>query len=271
MLTFVHLNSDLGTAVLTDRAGFRAEIMRDITLEAFRSDDPNAKIISEEERIVNGRQVLAFEISAKVEGVPSKIFGYSHGGSSGHVEVLGMIPDTLLTKDNIADVTEFLNGLEMSDREFPSSASREIIPQPGNLLINSKVSIKYDPTKWKQEKTDQAGSSFFTHTSGDAYVRVLSGRLGPPFDALPDMILANAQNQDPNAKLIFKEKRKVNGADVWFLKLDREVNKIPMIVSGYYYAGQSGTVLVITMTGKNLYSEFEKDFMDFLNGLSISE
>ena len=271
MLTFVHVNSDLGTAVLTDHLGFRAEIMRDVALEAFQRGDPNAKLVSSEKRLVNGRQVIAFEITAKVEGVPSKIFGYSHGGSSGDVEVLGMIPDAQLTKNNIADVTEFLNGLEMSDRELPSSATREVAAQTGNLIVNPKVSIKYDPTKWKQEKTDETGSSFLTHTAGGACVRVMSGRLATPFDALPDMILANAQNEDPNAKLILKEKRKVNGADVWFLKLDREVDKVPMILSGYYYAGQSGTVLVIAMTGKDLYSEFEKDFMDFLNGLSISE
>uniref|UniRef100_Q023U8 Uncharacterized protein n=1 Tax=Solibacter usitatus (strain Ellin6076) TaxID=234267 RepID=Q023U8_SOLUE len=271
MLTFAHLNSDMGTAVLTDRLGFRAEVMRDVALEAFQRGDPNAKITSEEKRIVNGRQVLAFEISAKVEGVPSRIFGYSHGGASGDVEILGMIPVTQLTENNIADVTEFLNGLEMSDKELPSTASREIVPQPGNLFVNPKVSIKYDPAKWNQEKVDEAGSSFFTHSGGDAYVKVLSDRTAPPFDALPEMILTNAQNEDPNAKLVLKEKRKVNGADVWFLKLDREVHHIPMIVSGYYYTGKSGTVLVMTMTGKNQYSKFEKDFMDFLNGLSISE
>lgn len=271
MLTFAHVNSDVGTAVLTERLGYPAEAMRDVALEAFQRDDPNAKITSEEKRIVNGRQVLEFEISAKVEGVPSKIYGYSHGGLSGNVEVLGMIPEAQLTRNNIADVTEFLNGLEMSDRELPSSASREILPQPGNLFVNSKVSIKYDPKKWKEGKPDEAGSSFLTHTSGDAYVKVLSGRLAPPFDTLPDMVLSNAQNEDPNAKLLVREKRRVNGADVWFLKLDREVGKIPMIVSGYYYSGKSGTVLVMTMTGKNVYGEYEKDLMDFLNGLSISE
>jgi hypothetical protein len=40
---------------------------------------------------------------------------------------------------------------------------------------------------------------------------------------------------------------------------------------GYYYGGKGGTVQVVAFTGKSLFSEFEKDFMDFLNGLWISE
>ncbi len=271
MLTFVHVNSDVGTAVLTDRLGSRPELMRDLALEAFKRGDPNARVISEEKRIVNGRQVLAFEISAKVEGVPTKIFGYSHGGSSGNVEVLGMIPEALLTKNNIEDVTEFLNGLEMSDQEFPSSASREIVPQQGNLFVNSKVSIKYDPAKWTQTNTDDIASSTLTHTSGDAFVKVASGRLAPQFDAIPDIVLSNLRDEDPNARMIFKEKRRVNGVDVWFVKLDGEVNKIPMVTCGYYYAGKSGLVQVVAVTGRALFSEFEKDFMEVLNGLWISE
>jgi len=68
-----------------------------------------------------------------------------------------------------------------------------------------------------------------------------------------------------------KEKRKVNGTDVWFLKLEAEINQIPMIMCGYYYSGKTGTVQVVTLTGKNLFGEIEQDFMSFLNGLRISE
>jgi hypothetical protein len=70
---------------------------------------------------------------------------------------------------------------------------------------------------------------------------------------------------------MFKEKRRVNGVDVWFLRMDAELNKIPVVLCGYYYSGKSGTVQVVTFTGKSLFSQFEKDFMEFLNGLWISE
>jgi hypothetical protein len=40
---------------------------------------------------------------------------------------------------------------------------------------------------------------------------------------------------------------------------------------GYYYAGKNGAVQVVAITGKSLFSEFEKDFVGFLNGLWISE
>jgi hypothetical protein len=133
------------------------------------------------------------------------------------------------------------------------------------------VSIKYDPTKWKEIRSNEIGMFAFTHSSGDGYVKIKSGRLTPPFDSLPDMVLSALQSGDPNARITVKEKRTVNGAEVWFLKSDAEVHRIPMVLCGYYYSGKGGTIQVVTLTGKSLFSEFEKDFMDFLNGLSISD
>jgi hypothetical protein len=175
----------------------------------------------------------------------------------------------LFTK-NIRELTEFLNGLEISEQELPTSASREVISNKDNLSVNPKVHIEYDRQKWKQTKTNEVATFLFTHSSGDGYVKIMSERLSPPFDSLPDIVLSNLQEDDSSARIVFKEKRRVNGVDVWFIKMETEVNKIPLVLCGYYYAGKNGTVQVVTITGKNLFSEFEKDFMDFLSGLWIS-
>ncbi len=245
-------------------------VLRDSLLSSGKEGDPNARITFEEKRIVNGRPVLALELSTTMEGLPYTFFGYLYGGSAGSIAVLGIIPEPLFAK-NKEEITEFLNGLEISDRELITSANREIIPGPGILFVNSKISINYDPTRWKEVKSNEPGMFAFAHSSGDGYVKINSGRLAPPFDDLPSMVLSALQAADPNARIMVKEKRTVHGAEVWFVKSDAEVNRIPMILCGYYYSGKSGLVQVVALTGKSLFSEFEKDFMDFLNGLSITE
>jgi hypothetical protein len=60
--------------------------------------------------------------------------------------------------------------------------------------------------------------------------------------------------------------RRVNGADVLCVKLEATMSGIPFIYYAYYYASPAGSVQVITYTGRNLFPEYEKDFLDFLNG-----
>jgi hypothetical protein len=269
ILKFSHVNGEALAAVVTDHIGIPTDVMREAALENAKRGDPNARITFEEKRIVNGRQVLAVEISLTIEGVPVKMLGYYHSGSSGNIQVIGVIPETVFTK-NIGEVTEFLNGLESSDQEVPSSANREAMPKAGLLLLNSRMSVKYDPKKWKQRRSDEVGHFTFTHSSGDGYAMVIVERIPTPIDSLPDIVLSNIHSADPNATIVFKEKRTVNGTDVWFLKMDAEVKTVPFIYCGYYYGGKGVTVQVVTFTAKTLFSEFEKDFLDFLNGLWIS-
>jgi len=144
---------------------------------------------------------------------------------------------------------------------------------PGLLFVNSKVSIKYDPKKWNQRRSDEVGHFKFIHSSSDGYAMamVIAERIPTPIDSLPDIVLSAIHSAGLNATIVFKEKRTVNGTDVWFLKMDGEVDTVPIVYCGYYYGGKGGTVQVVAFTAKTLFSEFEKDFMDFLNGLWISE
>jgi hypothetical protein len=100
---------------------------------------------------------------------------------------------------------------------------------------------------------------------------IIAERLSIPLDSLPDIALSNAKDADPNAKIVLREKRSVGGVDVWFLKLASTSNGIPLIYYGYYYGGKAGTVQVLAYTGANLITEYDKDFLEFLNGLRVSE
>jgi hypothetical protein len=142
---------------------------------------------------------------------------------------------------------------------------------PGLLVFNgAKMSIKYDAKKWKQTASKETGKYSFRHMDGDGYGLVIAERMSMSKDALADVAVSNAMETDPNVKVVSKEKRTVNGVDVWFMKMSLNVNGIPVLYYGYYYGGEAGAVQVVMYTGVNLAAEYERDFMEFLNGLNVS-
>jgi hypothetical protein len=276
-LEFAHVNGEAWATVITERIGIPTDGLREIALINAKSFDPNAKITFEETRIVNGRQVRALQIVGTTKGIPFRYFGYYHGGTSGTIQLVAYTIDSAFT-ENLAAFTEFLNGLEIMDEDLPpsslpSSSQNTSTPTTDGLLQfnGNKMSVKYDSKKWKQTESSEVGRFTFNHRSGDGYAMIISERLTVPLDSLPDIALSNAKDADPNAKIVFREKRSVGGVDVWFLKLASTSNGIPLIYYGYYYGGKAGTVQVLTYTGANLITEYDKDFLEFLNGFRVSE
>lgn len=142
---------------------------------------------------------------------------------------------------------------------------------PGLLRIDRDITLRYDPKKWTQTPSYDAGQFALMHSSGGGHALIIAERIAVPIDSVADVALANAQAADPSAEVVFRHRRRVDGADVWFLKIDAEAGTVPMVYCGYYYAGRGSTVQVVTYTTKTLLPELEDDFMEFLNGLAVSK
>jgi hypothetical protein len=142
---------------------------------------------------------------------------------------------------------------------------------PGLLKINRNISLRYDPDRWKQTGPDKDGQLALAHSSGDAHVLVIAERIAVRRSSVEDVALANAQTVDPKAKIVFRQQRRINGVDVRFLKIKADVDGVPMVYWGCFYGGEYGTVQVVMYTAKTLLPEYEKDFMDFLDGFTVSK
>lgn len=267
VLEFSNLNGGVIVKVIAEDTGIATEGLRELVLTNARNAAPNAKITFEENRIVNGRQVLALQMAATVKGIPVKYFGYYHGGTSGTVQVIGVLVGSAFSDNNIEGVTEFLNGLEISDEDLPPTG----ILYPGLLRFNSKISVKYDPNKWDQQEVGPDDPEDLHFADDDAKAEIVAENISIPMDAFPKFVLSNAQDVDQHAKLISKKICRVNGVKVWFLKLTYQENTTPTIAFAYCYSGKAGTVQVVMSVEKSLLSKYEKDFMEFLNGLLVSE
>ena len=263
-MLFTNVNGKAWARIISEGIPVPTDTLREVATTIARNVDPNTRIVLEEKRIVNGREILALQMNATTKNIPFTYLGYYHGGTSGVIQV---VTYTVASEfdNNLPVFTEFLNGLEVSDKDMPPAGSQ------GTLVLSPEMSIKYDQKKWKQTQSGEAGRFSFAHSSGGGYGLIIFERLPLPTDSLPDIALSNARRADPDASIVFREKRKVNGVDLWFLEIDAAVKNIPFRYYGYYYGGRNGAIQVLTYTAKTMVSEHEKDFMDFLNGFVVSE
>jgi hypothetical protein len=260
---------DIGYAkLISERMAVPVDNLKQLALINMRKKDPNATVISEEHRRVNGAEVLAMNFDVVTQGITFKFMGYYFGGKSGSLQLVTYTASSLYA-ENQHKLAEFLNGLEISDEALP--------PQPeqsatgGHLQINPTMALDYDPAKWKSNGTLQDGKYHFAYSAGDAYALVIPERLTVPADSWTTIVLANAHNADPNAKIVSQEKRMVNGVEVLVLRTYAEVAKIPFEYYGYYYSANGNAVQVLTYGGRDLMKDLEPELTKFLNGLKIAQ
>ena len=137
-------------------------------------------------------------------------------------------------------------------------------------MLDGRMSVRYDPSKWIQAPTSGAGRFEFSYVPGEGVAVVIAERTATPADKVADMALANIRKQDSAARMTLKQKRHVAGADVWFQTVDATVKGMPVTYYGYYYGGPAGTVQVLTYTGRSLAAVCQRDFLEFLDGLRVA-
>ncbi|HMK65024.1 MAG TPA: hypothetical protein VK564_04465 [Thermodesulfobacteriota bacterium] len=130
--------------------------------------------------------------------------------------------------------------------------------------------IWYDASLWHEKKTDSEKPEF-SHKDGDVGAIIIAERVQLTLEAFRDIALKNARAAAPDARIIQEETRVVNGKSILCLKIQGTTQGIEFIFYGYYYAGKAGVIQHLTYAPINLYSEYEKDMTDFLNGLVIQE
>ncbi|HWQ03652.1 MAG TPA: YbjN domain-containing protein [Candidatus Nitrosotenuis sp.] len=276
-LQFNHTNGEAFARIISERISVPTNSLKEIALQNAKKADPNAFVSFEERRTVNGRQVVCLQIDFTVSNIPSRYYGYYYGGSSGTIQVVTYTFQSAFDR-NRADFTDFLNGLEINDTELTGGGGGSTPPIGGGgtsgrgeiRFNNDRMWVNYERSKWKQETSTESGRYLFQHSTGNAYALIIAENLTMSLDSMPQIALDNAKQEDPNARITYREKRFVNGVEVWVLKLDATVRQIPITYMGYYYSGKQGTVQVLTYTGKNLFAEMEAEMLAFLNGFRVS-
>ena len=88
--------------------------LRKAALTRFWQTDPNARIVQESRRTVNGVELLVLTTAAVVEEIDFIYYGYYATGKWGTLQVLTYTSENLFDEYK-NDFTEFLNGLVITD------------------------------------------------------------------------------------------------------------------------------------------------------------
>jgi hypothetical protein len=82
-------------------------------------------------------------------------------------------------------------------------------PSTGRLqtlrMLDEHVQIRYVASDWRSQRTGTSGTYQFEHSSGVAYVRVISEAAQIPKNTMAEIFLGNARKADPDAKLSTSE------------------------------------------------------------------
>jgi hypothetical protein len=152
-----------------------------------------------------------------------------------------------------------------SNKNTPSTSTKELI------LKGNKVSIFYNPNLWQEKSSDTPTKTTLAHKDGDVYVMIIYERIEMTLEALKNIAINNAKAAAPDVKVTLDEDRIVNGMKIYCMKMEGTIQSIKFVYYGYYYAGKAGTLQLMTYTYTNLFSEYETDMSDILNGLVIKE
>lgn len=103
-------NADLYGLVITEQIETGLEQLAEIALKNARGVAPDAKVIMQEYRTVNGRKVLAMQLAGTMQGIKFVYYGYYYSDASGSTQLVTYTASNLLSKYK-GEAEMFLSGL----------------------------------------------------------------------------------------------------------------------------------------------------------------
>jgi len=143
--------------------------------------------------------------------------------------------------------------------------------EPRTLHTGSRVryGIWTDNSKWNRMDSSAPRDMSFKHVKGDAFATVIAERIQIPLETMRRVVVKNAESGITDLVVTESTTREINGREILYLRMHGNADGIPFEYMVYVLSGEMGTIQLYTYTGVNLISEYEKDFLEFLNGFVI--
>lgn len=137
----------------------------------------------------------------------------------------------------------------------------------------NNFAVWYDNKKWKidEDPNNEASEFAFRLLKGDGYAMAITERIEIGMENFKEMALGNARNAAPDIEVEKEEDRKVNGILIKFIQMSGTIKGIKFTYAGYYCSNESGSIQLLSFTGKSLFKTYQKDFEELLNGLVVIE
>ncbi|HEX5358005.1 MAG TPA: hypothetical protein VFW93_17515 [Aquabacterium sp.] len=101
---------DLYGMMITEQIEVELDRLPQLAFEMLRRTAPNARVVSQEFRVVNDYKVVRMRMDANVQGINLSYIGYYTSDKSGSTQYVTYTATNLVEK-NLPEIEEFLNGL----------------------------------------------------------------------------------------------------------------------------------------------------------------
>ncbi len=137
---------------------------------------------------------------------------------------------------------------------------------------NNIYKIIYNDKLWKKTSSSNEDAEIqLEHKSGSGYAMVIFDRTPISLDSLKKQVLTNMSAVVSKVEIISEKKIRLNGHQIMVLKINSIIEETPFSYFNYYASGNWGTIQFVTYTATALMTDYETDFSDLLNGLTINK
>lgn len=106
---FKRKEGDAYAVLVSERAQLTYPMLLEVAVDNAKKAAPDAHLVSEDTRLVNGAIIKMLRIDGSIKGSPFSFLGYYYVGNAGTVQFLGYTT-TPLFDEYKADIEELLNG-----------------------------------------------------------------------------------------------------------------------------------------------------------------
>jgi hypothetical protein len=128
-ITFHHKKGGAYAMLIAERASIPIEKLKKIVLANTKEGAPDARVLLEERRTLNNKQVLCLKIGGTVQNIPFVYYGYYYGGSEGTLQVVTYTATNLFDEFK-SDCEEFLNGTQIGQASAVTKSEAAVKPTP---------------------------------------------------------------------------------------------------------------------------------------------
>ncbi len=111
---FEKIDGDLFAMLITEKIGIPIESLSQIAFDNAKNAAPDARLIAQEYRVVNGTKVVMMKITGTIQGIKFVYFGYYYSDENGSVQFLTYTSANLFETYK-KDMETLLNGFVLLD------------------------------------------------------------------------------------------------------------------------------------------------------------
>jgi hypothetical protein len=104
-----HVSGDAYAMVIAERLTMPLESLREVAISNAKEAAPDAEVVFEEKRTVNGADVLLMQINGTIRSIPFTYYSYYYSGKAGSIQVIAYTGQSLFDEFK-ADFEDLLNG-----------------------------------------------------------------------------------------------------------------------------------------------------------------